>query len=71
MLDMNDLICPGGTCSAERQGEVVFRDSQHMTGSFAASLGPALAAKLGVNAVAATGRGAAAKVSSGKPAVLH
>lgn len=66
MLDMNGLVCPDGTCSAERQGMVVFRDSQHMTGSFAASLGPALAAKLGIDAVVATRRGAAVDASSSK-----
>lgn len=49
MLDMNAQICPGGVCSAERNGLVVFRDNQHLTGSFAASLGPAMAEKLGID----------------------
>ena len=53
MLDMNAQVCPGDMCSAERDGMVVFRDSQHLTGSFAASLGPALAGKLGIDAAAA------------------
>lgn len=53
MLDMNEQICPDGTCSAEQKGVVVFRDSQHMTGSFAASLGKALAEKLAIEPVAA------------------
>jgi peptidoglycan/LPS O-acetylase OafA/YrhL len=48
MLDMNAFVCPGGLCSAEQHGVVVFRDSQHLTRSFAASLGPALAEKLGL-----------------------
>jgi peptidoglycan/LPS O-acetylase OafA/YrhL len=52
MLDMNDQVCPGDVCSAERDGLVVFRDSQHLTGRFAASLGPVMAGKLGVDATA-------------------
>lgn len=51
MLDMNAFVCPEGLCSAEQHGVVVFRDSQHLTGSFAASLGPALAEKLGMEGV--------------------
>jgi len=49
MLDMNDRVCPGGVCSAELDGLVVFRDSQHLSGSFAASLGPVMAERLGVS----------------------
>ena len=64
MLDMNAQICPGGMCSAERDGLVVFRDNQHLTGSFAASLGPALAGKLGIGAAAATVNRNASQVSS-------
>ncbi|CAM5269706.1 Acyltransferase OS=Rhodanobacter lindaniclasticus OX=75310 GN=B1991_04940 PE=4 SV=1 [Rhodanobacter lindaniclasticus] len=45
-IDMNPLICPNGNCSAERDGKVVFRDSQHLTASFVQTLGPALQAKL-------------------------
>lgn len=47
MLDMNRYVCPDGTCSAELNGHIVFRDSQHLTGSFAGSLGPALQTRLG------------------------
>lgn len=57
MLDMNAQICPADVCSAERNGLVVFRDSQHLTGSFAASLGPVLAGKLGVDGALAAGYG--------------
>ncbi|OOG45420.1 acyltransferase family protein [Rhodanobacter sp. C01] len=38
MLDLNNAICPDGECHAERDGIVVFRDSQHMTASFVESL---------------------------------
>lgn len=56
MLDLNSSVCPENICSAERQGQVVFRDSQHLTGSFAASLGSVMALKLGVNTAATTGK---------------
>ena len=45
-LDMNDLVCPNGICAAEREDEVVFRDNEHMTASFAGSLGKDLALKM-------------------------
>lgn len=48
LVDMNDLICPDGTCSAETDGVVVFRDAQHMTASFTASLAPELGRRIGV-----------------------
>ncbi|GAB3793453.1 acyltransferase family protein [Dyella agri] len=51
MLDMNQQVCPAGMCLAQRQGRVVFRDSQHLTGSFAATLWPVLAQKLGLGVV--------------------
>lgn len=48
MLDLNDEVCPNGTCRAERDGMVVFRDSQHMTATFARSLGRELGRRLGM-----------------------
>jgi len=48
-MDFNDLICPAETCAAVRDGQVVFRDSQHVTASFAASLGDTVAARLGLD----------------------
>ena len=41
-LDMNNFVCPQGECSAERNGVIVFRDSQHMSATFSKSLAPAL-----------------------------
>ncbi|MDR1849445.1 MAG: acyltransferase [Zoogloeaceae bacterium] len=38
LLDMNDAVCPDGRCSAEQEGLIVFRDTQHLTASFAARL---------------------------------
>lgn len=48
MIDMNPLICPQGICAAERQGKIVFRDNQHLTASFARSLGEAMAKKMDI-----------------------
>jgi peptidoglycan/LPS O-acetylase OafA/YrhL len=46
MLDLNDDVCPDGVCHAEQSGMVVFRDSQHMTATFARSLGKELGRRL-------------------------
>jgi hypothetical protein len=48
VLDMSDVVCPGGICAAEQNGVIVFRDSQHITATFAASLGRVLKDRLGV-----------------------
>ncbi|MEI6987490.1 MAG: acyltransferase family protein [Rhodospirillaceae bacterium] len=35
VLDLNDLVCPGGNCNAvSEDGLVIFRDSQHLTDAF-------------------------------------
>lgn len=38
LLDMNTYVCPGGICHAELDGQIVFRDSQHLSGSFSEAL---------------------------------
>jgi peptidoglycan/LPS O-acetylase OafA/YrhL len=43
MIDMTDAVCPNGECKAERNGVIVFRDSEHITATFARQLGPSLA----------------------------
>ncbi|RDS84537.1 acyltransferase [Dyella monticola] len=50
LLDMNDDICPNELCAAELNGTIVFRDSQHMTATFAASLAPVLITQLQISA---------------------
>lgn len=45
-IDMTSSVCPADTCRAKRDGQVVYRDDQHMTASFARSLAPQLAAKI-------------------------
>jgi hypothetical protein len=47
-IDMNPLICPDGECHAERDGRVVFRDSQHLTAGFVQTLGHALLTRMGL-----------------------
>lgn len=46
VVDMTGSICPGGTCTAQRDGIPTYRDKLHLTASFAASLAPALAEEL-------------------------
>jgi peptidoglycan/LPS O-acetylase OafA/YrhL len=48
LVDMTDVICPGDACHAKIGNEIVFRDDQHMTATFAASLAPKLAPALGM-----------------------
>ena len=45
-LDMTDQICPGHSCPAMRHGLIVYRDDNHLTGSFAESLAPVLRTRL-------------------------
>jgi peptidoglycan/LPS O-acetylase OafA/YrhL len=63
-VDMNDLICPNGTCVAKQNGKIVFRDSQHMTATFAASLGPALEERLDLKEFSAGDRAASATLQT-------
>lgn len=71
VLDMDGSICPDGRCRAEMKGMVVFRDSQHMTASFAASLGSALAAKLDKEVPTVAHAVDAKQRESGRPASLR
>jgi peptidoglycan/LPS O-acetylase OafA/YrhL len=45
-LDMDDLICPGASCSAVQDGRIVYRDENHLAGSYAESLAGEVAARL-------------------------
>lgn len=46
LLDLNELVCRGGVCAAEVDGQVVFRDAQHLADAFVASLETSVAAEL-------------------------
>ena len=45
-LDMNDLICPGSICPATQHDLIVYRDENHLTGTFAGTLAPPLRMRL-------------------------
>ncbi|MCL2022497.1 MAG: acyltransferase [Betaproteobacteria bacterium] len=49
MLDMNDVVCPHNSCSAELEDMVVYRDSRHLTATFAESLAPEMAKRMGLS----------------------
>ena len=47
LLDLNDLVCPDGVCTAQTStGTAVFRDSQHLTDSFVKMQVPAIAERI-------------------------
>ncbi len=49
VLDLNDLVCPDRACLAlARNGEIVFRDNQHVTDSFVRSVAGRVAERLGL-----------------------
>ena len=46
LVYLNDLVCDNGACRAVRDGNLVFRDQQHLNASFAQSLGDAVDRRL-------------------------
>lgn len=46
VIDMTDLICPQGICHSVMNGQLVFRDQQHLDGAFVIYLSPLLHGKL-------------------------
>jgi hypothetical protein len=49
VVDMTDDICPDGRCRGERDGMVVFRDTEHLNADYAGTLKGALARRLGMD----------------------
>jgi hypothetical protein len=47
-IDMNDQVCPGGSarCATERDGMVLYTDDDHISASFARSLGVVLGQRI-------------------------
>jgi len=45
-LDMTDVLCGDNLCQTVQNGAIMYRDNNHLTGSFAASLAPTLEARL-------------------------
>lgn len=46
LIDMTDVICPDDLCRAERDGIIVFRDTEHLSVEFAKTTSSALASRL-------------------------
>lgn len=46
MLDLTSTICPTPKCTLERAGDIVYRDSNHLTASFSKGIAPAIEARL-------------------------
>lgn len=46
LLDLDAAICPAGRCAAERDGMVVYHDNQHLTATYASTLGDQLTAAM-------------------------
>lgn len=46
LIDMTDVVCPGDACRAERNGIIVFRDTEHLSAEFAKMTGSALTSRL-------------------------
>ena len=46
VVSLVDAICASGVCAPEKDGMVVYRDADHLTARYAASLAPALARRL-------------------------
>lgn len=55
LINLNSDVCPNGTCHAELDGEIVYRDGMHMTASFAGSLAPEVGRALGMPPIAYSG----------------
>jgi peptidoglycan/LPS O-acetylase OafA/YrhL len=45
-IDLTEKICESGICSGKRNGIIVYRDDNHLTGSFAESMLPFLEAEM-------------------------
>jgi hypothetical protein len=68
LIDMTDAVCPRSTCYAERDGIIVFRDSQHLTTAFVKSIAGVLAHALDRQQIHAQ-PGSASPVTTQRPSV--
>jgi peptidoglycan/LPS O-acetylase OafA/YrhL len=46
IVDLSDYICPGGKCSPVINGALVYRQTSHLTNTYALTVGPVLAKEL-------------------------
>jgi len=47
LLDLAGVVCPGGTCPASRDGMVVYRDTTHLSATYAETLANWLGERIG------------------------
>jgi len=66
-LNLDDVICPGGTCRAMVDGVVTFADDNHLTVDYAASLMPDLLRELAKSGITVRGTGGRPVVKGGSP----
>jgi peptidoglycan/LPS O-acetylase OafA/YrhL len=45
-LDLDDLICPAAACATVQNGRIIYRDDNHLAGSYAESLAGEMATRL-------------------------
>jgi hypothetical protein len=67
LIDMTNAVCPHDVCSGERDGIIVFRDSQHLTTQFVASITDVLAHVLDVDLAATSSDAAGAPANPALP----
>ena len=63
LVDLTSVICPGSPCPPERDGILVYRDSHHLSATFAASLAEPLAKRI-ARAAGSSPPGVAAETTS-------
>lgn len=49
VLDLSDIVCPAGICNATRNGMVVYRDTTHLSATFATTLADYLGRQIGTD----------------------
>ncbi|HZX77217.1 acyltransferase family protein [Lysobacter sp.] len=66
-VDLNDLVCPQGACSASVNGQLAYRDAQHLNASYVQSLSDAVMRRVGPMLTSSKGpKGSTAASSSGR-----
>lgn len=68
MLDMTDVICPAGVCTALSNGVLTYRDSQHLNAAFVESLSEELARRMAASGILPAGpdKGLAGSPATGR-----
>lgn len=69
LVDLTDQFCDGMTCTAIRNGHIVYRDDSHITASYAKMLAPVLASR--IVPIIASGNGVDRRPTTAEPFRLH